>query len=171
MKTNFKVTSWSFKIKTWKWIWNSFIKMWCNVLTRPNLRLQWSSSPSIAAFYNASLQTLRILHGGHRGELLTNILVTRSSPPSTSEMGCPQMQLFWKIWIWIKRRNGMNVSAYLNRDHLHVIFFIRKCKMGWGSAVLSFLTFEHFCMFLIFYQFSLIVLMFLISLPIWTKLS
>ena len=47
MKTNFKVTSWSFKIKTWKWMWNSFIKMWCNVLTRPNLRLQWSSSPSI----------------------------------------------------------------------------------------------------------------------------
>ena len=72
--------------------------MWCNVLTRPNLCLQWSSSPSIAAFYNGPLQTLRILQSGHRGELLTNILVTRSSPPSTSEMRCSPMQQIWKIW-------------------------------------------------------------------------
>ena len=116
MKTNFKVTSWSFKLKTWKWMWNSFIQMWCNVLTRPKLRLQWSSSPSIAAFYNGSLQTLTILQPRHRGELLTNILVTRW----TSERRCPKMQLIWKMWIWIKQKNGMNVSAYLNWDHLSV---------------------------------------------------
>ena len=123
MKTNFKVTSWSFKIKTWKWMWNSFIKMWCNVLTRPNLRLQWSSSPSI---HRCVLQWFPpdvenppnrasgwVIDQHPSDSQLPPLNIRKEMPPNAADL---------KIWIWIKQRNWMDVSAYLNWDHLSVSF-------------------------------------------------